>query len=528
LANEIDTPTTPNDSANIGFNGAELGTELTDLLCCDDIQPGSEPSYQVCKTIYLYHPLGAKMAASPIKLAQSQPRNIHINVESGLEEKLKKQFLETWRALDADGNILNHKSQSRVYGICTIVMMAEGVPAEQPIDYFKLPDLEVTFNILDPLNTAGSMVLNQNPNAEDFQKPIAIAVAGKRYHRSRGLVVMNEKPIYISYTSSAYGFVGRSVYQRALFPLKSFINTMVTDDMVTKKAGLLIAMIQTVSSAVNRLQAVFGAVKRNLLKTAVVGNVLQVGEKDKIETLNMQNLDGAFGMARKDILENIAVSADMPAVMLNSETFAQGFADGSEDAKNVAHYLDRMREEMNPQYAWFDLICMHKAWSPAFYKTIQKEYPDRYGKVDYKTAFLEWKNSFSTSWPNFLTEPDSEKVKTDETKLKAAVAVFQVLEPICDPESKATLATWLCDTVNTNKTMFPVPLNLDPDLLMDYVPPEQQAMLEEPKPAKPFSASDASKAAVAAWLGAPGKDLTPRQSMRALLEYVNSKGQPLN
>jgi hypothetical protein len=467
--------------------GSNLGTALTDLLCTDEIQPGSEPSYQACRTIYLYHPLGAKMAESPVKLAQSQKREITIKAASGIEERLKKAFDDRWQELDNDATILNQKTLARVYGITTVVLMAEGVPASTPIDYRKLHELNISFNVLDPLNTAGSLVLDQNPNSINFQKPDQVSIAGTPYHRSRALVVMNEKPIYISYTSSGFGFVGRSVYQRALFPLKSFIASMVTDDMVVKKAGLLIAMIKTVSSAVDKIQKAFGAIKRNLLKTAVVGNVLQIGADDKIETLNMQNLDGAFGMARKDILENIAVSADMPAVMLNSETFAQGFADGSEDAKNVAHYIDRTREEMRMQYAWFDLITMHQAWSPNFYKTIQAEFPERYGKIAYEAAFYEWKNSFSAAWPNLLTEPDSEKVRTQEVKLKGAVAVFQVTEPICDPVNKATLAGWLADTVNSNKEMFPIPLVLDLDLLEAFVPPEAQ---EEPAEPKPFSAAD--------------------------------------
>jgi hypothetical protein len=436
------------------------------------------------------------MAEAPIKLAQSQKREITISAASGIEERLRKAFLEQWKLLDADGNILNQRTLARVYGISTIIMMAEGVKPEEPIDYAKLHELNISFNILDPLNTGGSLVLDQNPNSITFQKPVAVAVSGQSYHRSRALVVMNEKPFYISYTSSAFGFVGRSVYQRALFPLKSFINTLVTDDMVTKKAGLLIAMIKIVSSAVDRLQKAFGAIKRNLLKTAVVGNVLQVGETDKIESLNFQNLDGPYALVRKNILENIAVSADMPAVMLNSETFAQGFADGSEDAKNVAHYIDRCREEMAPQYSWFDLICMHKAWSPAFYKSIQHEFPERYGKVSYDQAFYEWKNSFNAAWPNLLTEPDSEKVRTQEVKLKAAVAVFQVMEPICDPENKATIAGWLADTVNSNKEMFQVPLTLNLDALEAYVPPKQES---EPEAGHPFAAQDS----VTEWARSP-------------------------
>jgi hypothetical protein len=506
--------------ARVVVDGAALGSQLQDFLACDEIQPGSPPSYPICKIIYEFHPLGMKMAAAPVKLAQSQARDIAVPIAGGLEERLKKEFQRVWREMDIDNVILNVKTLSRVYGLASVVTMCKGVAPDQPIDIAKVADLDIRFNVLDPLNTSGSLVLNQDPNALDFQKVEAIAVAGVPYHRSRAFVVMNERPIYISYTSSAYGFVGRSVYQRGLYPLKSFLETMITNNMVAKKAGLLVVMIQTVSSAVDRLQEFFGAMKRSILAIAAVDNVLQIGEKDKAESLNLQNLEGPLAMARKNILEDLAVSADMPAVMLNSETFAEGFSDGSEDAKNVAHYVDKLREEMALLYAWFDLIVMHKAWSPAFFKTIQHEFPEQFRAVDYVGAFYDWKNSFNASWPNLLTEPDSEKVRTDEVKLKAAVAVFQVAEPICDPENKAKLLGWLADVVNSNKTMFPVPLELDLDDLEAYLFAQPQAGQDadgakEPSAGPPFAAQDA----VRGWLGAPNS-LSPRRErvLRALAD----------
>lgn len=471
--------------ATVEIDGSNLGTTLTNLLCCDEIQPGSSVSYQICKELFEFHTLGSKLAAFPIKLAQSQSREITFNV--GPEEDIKKAYLEEWKALDCDGTILNLMTMSRVYGIASVCLMSTALSPMDPLDPAKLADQPISFNVLDPLNTAGSLVLNQDPNAVDFLKPKGFAIAGTQYHPSRACVKMNGKPIYISYTPSAFGFVGRSVYQPILFAMKSFIRSQITDDMVVRKAGLLIAMIKTVSSAVDALAQAFGAIKRTFLKMGVTDNVLQVGQDDKIETLNMQNLDGAYGMARKDILENIAAGDDMPAMMLNSETFAQGFADGSEDMKYVAHYIDNIRSDMHDIYAWMDNIVIHRALNKNWYKTIQAKFPE-YKDVAYEAAFVEFKNSFSAGWPNLLTEPDSEKVRIDEVKCKAAIATFQVLEPVCDPENKAVLAGWLADTINQNKTMFPIPLVLDLDALANYVPPQME---EEPKSGHPFAAQDA-------------------------------------
>jgi hypothetical protein len=60
------------------INGSSLGTALADFLEAPDIQPGHQPSYQLCKDLWLYHPLGNKMVDSPIAMAQSQKREISI------------------------------------------------------------------------------------------------------------------------------------------------------------------------------------------------------------------------------------------------------------------------------------------------------------------------------------------------------------------------------------------------------------------------------------------------------------------
>lgn len=459
----------------LGENQSGLGSSLQDILMAPDIVPGEEPGYQTCKTLYAQHPLGAKMAESPISLAQSQQREI--TIPNSPEDRVRAAFLAEWENIGADGHIFNTMRLARAYGIATIGLLAEGVPADRPIDYRRLPDLTIGFNSWDPLNTAGSLVLNQDPNAINFQKTQSVAVQGTAYHRSRTVIMMNESPLYINYTVSAFGFVGRSVYQRSLYPLKSFVQSMITDDMVTKKSGLLIAKLKQAGSVINNLMASVTGQKRTMLKEGATNNVLSISASDNedITTLNMQNLEGPAAMARKNILENIAVSADMPAMLLNQETFAEGFADGTEDAKAVARYVDRVRVQMTPLYRFFDKIVMYRAWSPAFYKIIQGEFPE-YKNVPYTKAFFDWCNSFAAQWPSLLTEPDSEKVKVDDVKLKAAIAIVEVLLPACDPENKAGVVAWLADNLNDMKFLFTNPLVLDYQAIAEFVPPVMDVM----------------------------------------------------
>ena len=455
--------------ASLGV-GTLQSSQLMSLLESDDIVPGSPPSYSICKTIYAYHPLGAKMVEKPIDMAQSQTREIEI--PNSPEDELIEAFNREWRktgSVGADTLIKNVVATSRIYGIASVLAVCPEIPADDPLPLDKLHELDIHYNILDPLNTAGSLVLDQDPNAEDFQKPKFLSVGGKSYHPSRAAILLNETPIYIEWTNSAFGFVGRSVYQRALYPLKSYVQSMITDALVTEKAGLLVANLKSPGAIVDQRTRNFFGFKRNQIKGAKTGNVLSIGIDEKLESLDLKNVREAAEFARNNILKNIASACNMPASMINDETLAEGFGEGSEDAKQIARFIDGLRIDMAPIYRWFDNIVMHRAWNPEFYAALQNKYPDL-RDVDYKTSFYRWKNSFRATWPNLLEEPDSEKVKVDDVVCKAAIACFEVLEPTLDPENRARAVMWLADVMNDRDFLFSEPLNLDEEAIASYTP----------------------------------------------------------
>jgi hypothetical protein len=323
-----------------------------------------------------------------------------------------------------------------------------------------------------------------------------VSVQGKTFHPSRTVVMLNEDPLYIEFTTSAFGFVGRSVYQRPFFLLRSFLQTMLTDDFVSRKAGVLVAKLEQPGSIINQAMAAVGAIKRVAIKMARNNNVISIGKDEAIESLNLQNLDGAASMARKNIIDNIAAASDgMPAKLLNSETFAEGFGEGTEDAKAVAHYVDRIRRQMHTLYDFFDQVCMRRAWTPEFYASIQEQFPDQYADVDFNTAFYEWKNAFKATFPSFLTEPDSKKVEVDKVKMEAVVSMVEVLMPALDPANKATLVQWAADSFNSLKILMPQPLELDAEALADYVPPTPEPGAtdgEGPREPEPMALHDSA------------------------------------
>ena len=174
--------------AEFSINGSSIGTALQTLLMVDDIQPGSDVGYQTAKTILAYHPLGQKMAEAPVKMAQSQKRKIA--VPDAPEDRAVEAFEKEWLAISATKHIRNVMKLSRAYGVASLAIVEDGVDTTEPLDFDKLASETIGFSAFDPLNTAGSLVLNQDTAAIDFQKTTEIRSGGKTYHRSRTVVVL--------------------------------------------------------------------------------------------------------------------------------------------------------------------------------------------------------------------------------------------------------------------------------------------------------------------------------------------------
>lgn len=465
--------------AEISVSSTNLPSQLMQLLSADAIEPGTPAGYELCKIIFEYHPLASKIIEKPIVLALSKPRIITVDMQP--KEMLIKAFMEEWNSLDATNVIRDVTFLKRTYGVSAVVFGAEGIPTDKPIDPWTLPDLNIYINKLDPLNLAGSVVTNQNPNAPDFQQPKPyVTAAGQPYHPSRSCVVFNNTPIYLAYQSSGFGYTGRSVFQRALYPLKSFVQSMITDDMVTTKAGLLIIKQKSAGSIVNRAMQIASGIKRSYLQQGTTGNVLTIDVDEDIESIDLNNTDTAMTTARDNIIANIAAATDTPALLLKDEAFTNAFAEGTEDSKAIAQYVTGIRNDMRSLFEFFDKIVMHRAWNKQFFAAVQNKYPDIYANMTYEDAFYQWKDAFKPSWENLIEETPSEKVKIEKVKLEGMTEMLRTLLPVINPENRALAIQWAQDNLAEMPDMFKSTMQLDIDAIADYEPPVPLSAPTEP------------------------------------------------
>ncbi|HDC4619811.1 anti-CBASS protein Acb1 family protein [Enterobacter asburiae] len=449
-----------------------LGSALTKILESEEIQPGQDVSYETCKLLWQFHPLGGKLVEKPISMAMCKPR--HYSVETDPDERVVRRFQEVWERMEMNEKIKNFFFICRCYGAAAIGVGTKTLSCKEPLPSFGLTEDDVYINVWDPLNAAGSMVTDQSPNSPYFQKANkTLKIASKNWHHSRTLKIFNGTPIYLEYQNSAFGFTGRSVFQRVLYSMKSYVGTMVANDLVSQKAGVLVAKVQQNGSVMNGIMAVAAGKKREFVKEARNKGVLNISTGEDIESLNLQNIDKALNTSRDNIISDIASGSDVPAILIKEEAFSKGWSEGSEDSKAISQYIDGVRQLIEPVMDYFEKLVQHIAWSEDFYTSLKNDYPDIINE-DYTQTFYRWRREFTAKWQELVEESPDTRREADSKVIQQAVAVYAALSPTLDPENRASLADWVAGVANGTQTYGDLPLIIDVETLAKYIPPAPQ------------------------------------------------------
>ncbi|CAD6037051.1 anti-CBASS protein Acb1 family protein [Escherichia coli] len=450
-----------------------INSELMRILEHEGIQPGSDAHYELCKLLWQFHPLGGKLVERPIEMAMCKSRQY--NVDTDPDERVVTRFRDTWERMGINEKIKNFFFISRCYGAAAIGVGTLNESCSNPLPGFGLQEDDVYINVWDPLNAAGSMVTDQNPNSPFFQEPQkTLKINGRNWHPSRTLKVFNGTPIYLEYQNSTFGFTGRSVFQRVLFPMRSYIGTMEANDLVSQKAGVLVAKTKPTGAVATGLMNVTSKIKRKFVKIAKNYGVINVAPDEGIESLNLQNIDGALNAARDNIISDIASGSDVPAILIKEEAFSKGWSDGSEDSKAISQYIDGVRQKIEPVMDFFERLVMYIAWNEDFFNGIKRDYPEII-TGDYQTTFYQWKREFSAKWQELVEESPDKRRRADSKVIQQAISLYAAISPTLDPENRATLAEWVAGVTNGTQTYGDFPLIIDTEALANYIPPPLEA-----------------------------------------------------
>jgi len=159
----------------------------------------------------------------------------------------------------------------------------------------------------------------------------------------------------------------------------------------------------------------------------------------------------------------------MPAKILLQETFAEGSVRAPRMRSLSRGFIDGIREEMAPLYNFFDMIVQRRAWTPDFYKADPGGLPRSVRQDDIRRRVLSWANSYTAKWPSLLKGAAIRADQVDDVKLRAVIALMEVLMPNMDDENKIHPDPVGCEQFNELKLLFQSPLILDPDAMRSFL-----------------------------------------------------------
>jgi len=114
----------------ISLGGTPVGNGLQELLMCDAIVPGEQPSYQMCKVILTCTHRREDGRSADQAGAERQARDR----DPGQSRRaVQRSVSKRWEAIGADKIIRNTMKLSRAYGVASVAMLVDGVDTNAPL-----------------------------------------------------------------------------------------------------------------------------------------------------------------------------------------------------------------------------------------------------------------------------------------------------------------------------------------------------------------------------------------------------------
>lgn len=377
--------------------------------------------YRECQNIFLYFPLGKRLASALVNFAMSAPRKISFN---DMPPAFVDRFLEIAQEYDIENIIRRACIQTRIFGLSGLYASHSDIKPHEPLSWQNIQKGIFAFNIADPLNLAG-LEISQNPLSPAFQRVNKAFINGVRVHNNRICVLFNDTPLYLQWIDSNLNWGSASIYQNMAGIIKSWNRCVIALERMATKAGSVVYK--------GRDGSVLSGLAQNVAKKSLelIRNMQNDGaamiDKDaSIEFFSLTGVEVVDSIVSQ--MNNLILMAlsDTPSALLLDKNLAQGFGDGSEDMKTLLMCVNNFREHsLRPFYNFVDKYLLALAFNDSYLAEAMRDYKDDLPYASLSALREGIVKSFSWEFGNLY--PDTEATRLDNasktidnlTKLKA-------------------------------------------------------------------------------------------------------------
>ena len=380
-------------------------------------------SYQECKDIYTYWPLGKRIATALPNFAMSAERNVHFGE---LPPIVNEVFKEACVSYKVDNIVKQTAVYARVFGMAALYVSHTKADAVKPLKNSDYQNGEVGFNVLDPLIVNGIQI-SQNPLEYSYQRLENIKVNGVEVDGSRVVAVFNDLPFYLRWVPSTYNWGSPSVYQNMYGLIKSWNRCVVALERMATKAGSIIIKSRD-GAVISGLIAEAARKTLNLIRNMQNDGAALVEKDADVEFFNLTGVDVVDSIVTQMNQLILMALADTPSAILLDKDLAQGFGEGSEDMKALLMAVDTFRHQiLKPLYDFIDGVVLRVAFNDSKLTEILNEHKkDLNGIKDTATLRETIFKEYKFEWGNLY--PETEATKLDNaTKQLQNLATLQQL-----------------------------------------------------------------------------------------------------
>ena len=397
----------------------------------NDILNADTMSYSLAQTIRRFHPAGQALVSMPIIKAQANGRDIQIPTAP---QMAIDAFNDVSMRYGVDNLAADLLAGAKAFGVNSLIIGQYDVETESPLNVSTLSN-QAFFNIVDPLNTAGSNTQNQQPNQRNFLAlPSIVKVQGIGYHSSRCFTLRNpfEPAIYLNFNSAAFSYAPASCYERPLFYLKLFLENDIALSAGNKKVGSFVhkKAFQNTTTIDAANQSIKGFIRQKI-SDMFNGGVAVIGSEDEITTVDLMHFSESLNATYEAIIDRMALASSdgIPPSMLKGALLSHGLnGNGYHDKAKENECIEKHQKALEAIYAFLDPLMMRIAWNcPDFYKSIQARYPE-YKNVSQRAAVQQWMSSYKAEWNSIEKPTDSELAEVNEKKMLQSQQLIQLAQ----------------------------------------------------------------------------------------------------
>lgn len=405
----------------LGFNFGGKGggaSDAGDSTYSNDELLGAyrDLTYEECRDIYRYWPLGKRVATALPNFAMSSGRTF--SVKENLPEVVRA-LEEAESALKIPQVVNKAAIYSRVYGLSFVYVASDSseCPPDKPLSKEEFLHSSCRFNVLDPLSAGGSIQIDNDSLSPTFGLPIYLKVKGKTVSPSRLHLCFNDIPLYYKFNPSSFSFGGPSIYQNMTLLIRSWNRTVLSLQRLATKAASIVVKRKDGSGITG---AQVQALNKNLTAIRSMENdgilSMRVGEEVEFFALNgLSEIDSICNRLNSMLM--MALS-DTPSGILLDKNLSTGLADGDNDMKAIIIATDRFRKDiLKPIYNFLDKFLCYKAFTPELISEIKEKYPELYRDKSDESILTELLDSYSFEFNELYPQSENEKEDTSSKKL---------------------------------------------------------------------------------------------------------------